>query len=204
MSVMRQSRIPLTREAPLSVAAPAGGPARTVAPSWKRLTFTMQRQQQTQWCWAATSVSVARYYDGTTGWTQCGMVDAELKQRGCCHDGRSARCNRPHVLDAPLARADVLGRKHNGAVGYSAIRSEIDAGRPVAWRIGWSGGGGHFAVIEGYQRQSGQWVAIDDPWYGASDLEVATLVDGMYQQTGTWTYTYFTRPSPGSSHSPSG
>jgi hypothetical protein len=188
MSVLQENRIPL---APETVAV--------AAPSWRRLSFAMQRQLQTQWCWAATTVSVARYYDGRTGWTQCGMVDAELGQRGCCHDGGSARCNRPHVLDSPLARARVLERKRSEPVGYSAIRTEIDAGRPVAWRIGWRGGGGHFAVIEGYQRTGGQWVAIDDSWYGQSDVEVATLTGGRYQQTGTWTHTYFTRPSPGSS-----
>ena len=164
----------------------------------------MQAQKQTEWCWAATSVSLALYYNGTAGWTQCGMVDAELSQRGCCHDGGSARCNRPHVLDAPLARARVLNRMQRGAVGYAAIRGEIDAGRPLAWRIGWRGGGGHFAVIEGYQRRGGQWVAIDDPWYGVSDLEVTTLTGGGYQQTGTWTHTYFTRRQPSSSTGPGG
>jgi Papain-like cysteine protease AvrRpt2 len=195
LSVLRQNRIPLAPETPPSAALEAGAPAVTVAPSWKRLSFTMQRQQQTQWCWAATSVSVARFYDGRTGWTQCGMVDAELGQHGCCNQGRSARCNRPNVLDAPLARADILARRQNAAAGYSAIRAEIDAGRPVAWRIGWRGGGGHFAVIEGYQRRGAQWVAIDDPWYGQSDVAVSTLLGGRYQQTGAWTHTYFTRPS---------
>jgi Papain-like cysteine protease AvrRpt2 len=195
VSVLRHNRIPLALETPPAAGLEAGTPAATVAPSWKRLSFTMQHQQQTQWCWAATSVSVARFYDGRTRWTQCGMVDAALGQHGCCHQGGSARCNRPNVLDAPLARADILARRQNAAVGYSAIRAEIDAGRPVAWRIGWRGGGGHFAVIEGYQRRGAQWVAIDDPWYGQSDVAVSTLLGGRYQQTGAWTHTYFTRPS---------
>jgi Papain-like cysteine protease AvrRpt2 len=196
MSVLREHRIPLALETPPSAGLEAGAPPAAALPGWRRLSFTMQRQQQTQWCWAATSVSIARFYDGRTGWTQCGMVDAELGQHGCCRDGGSARCNQPNVLNAPLARADVLARMQGAAVGYSAIRAEIDAGRPLAWRIGWSGGGGHFAVIEGYQRRGAQWVAIDDPWYGQSDVAVSTLRRGRYQQTGTWTHTYFTRPSP--------
>jgi Papain-like cysteine protease AvrRpt2 len=50
---------------------------RDLAPSWTRLGFTMQHQEQSEWCWAATSVSVAVYYDSQTGWTQCTMVNAE-------------------------------------------------------------------------------------------------------------------------------
>ena len=167
---------------------------RDIAPSWMRLNFTMQRQLQTQWCWAATSVSVSEYYDPDTHWSQCTMVNAEKELTTCCRDGSSEDCDTPNVLDAPLSRADVLDHKQTGSVGYDIIRREIDAGRPLAWRIRWSGGGGHFAVIEGYQSFGDEWVAIDDPLYGASDLPVSTLTGGSYQGTGSWSHTYFTRP----------
>lgn len=167
-----------------------------LVPLWVRLEFTMQFQQQTQWCWAALSVSVSRYYTPWSGWTQCEMVNQEKGQSTCCQDGSASECNQPHVLDAPLDRAGVLNVMHLGTVAYDAIRDEIDAGRPVAWRIGWSGGGGHFAVIEGYQRFGAQWVAVDDPWYGSSDAALFTLTSGGYQGSGTWTHTYFTRRPP--------
>jgi hypothetical protein len=169
---------------------------RTLIPLWRRLTFTMQHQEQTQWCWSATSVSVAAYYDPQTTWTQCEMVNAEKGQTTCCQDGSSSACNQPNVLNAPLDRADVLDHMQNGSVGYAVIEQEIDAGRPLAWRIGWNGGGGHFAVIEGYRTDGEEWVAVDDPWYGASDVAVTTLTGGMYQGSGSWTHTYFTRPPP--------
>jgi hypothetical protein len=165
-----------------------------LVPIWKRLNFTMQLQQQDQWCWAATSVSVAAYYHPTTGWKQCSMVDAEMAQTTCCVDGSSAACNQPNVLDSPLSRAGVLDHMEGGTVAYSAIRGEIDAGHPLAWRIGWSGGGGHFAVIEGYQSLGGEWVSIGDPWYGPSDVAVSSMTGGSYQGSGSWTHTYFTRP----------
>lgn len=167
---------------------------RELAPSWIRLNFTMQHQLQTEWCWAATSVSVSAYYDPQTGWTQCTMVNAEKELTICCENGSSTECNQPNVLDAPLSRADVLDHKQQGSVGYDMIRQEIDAGRPLAWRIRWNGGGGHFAVIEGYQGFGDEWVAVDDPWFGAIDLPVSTLTGGMYQGTGSWSHTYFTRP----------
>lgn len=165
-------------------------------PIWKRLDFAMQHQQQTQWCWAATSVSVAKYYRSWSTWTQCAMVNAEKGQSTCCTNGSSDACNQPHVLNAPLSRAEVLDHMVSATVTYAELQTEIAAGRPVAWRIGWSGGGGHFAVIEGYRVLGGQWVAIDDPWYGESDVALTTLTGGTYQGTGTWTHTYFTKRQP--------
>jgi len=169
---------------------------RELAPSWVRLNFTMQDQSQTLWCWAATTVSVSAYYDPQSDWTQCTMVNAEKELTTCCRDGSSDACNQENVLDKPLSRADVLDHKQRGSVGYDVIREEIDAGRALALRIRWSGGGGHFVVIEGYQSFGDEWVAIDDPdpGYTAVDLSFSALTGGMYRQTGSWTHTYFTRP----------
>jgi hypothetical protein len=165
-------------------------------PSWTRLDFNMQHQEQSQWCWAAVSVSVALYYEPRGAWTQCQMVNLEKGQTSCCQNGSTPQCNQPNVLDTPLARAAVLDRMTFGSVGYDVMAEHLEAQRPIAWRIAWSGGGGHFAVIEGYQRHGGEWVAIDDPWWGQSDVAVSTLTGGLYQGSGTWTHTYLTRRSP--------
>jgi hypothetical protein len=167
---------------------------RQLAPRWSRLNFAMQHQAQSEWCWAATSVSVSAYYDPGSGWTQCTMVNAEMGLATCCEDGSSEACNTPNVLDRPLQRADVLDHKQVGSVGYDVVKQEIDAGRPICWRIGWNGGGGHFAVIEGYQDVGDEWLAVDDPWWGSSDVAPSTLIGGTYQGSGSWTHTYFTRP----------
>ncbi len=169
-------------------------------PSWTRVDFTMQHQCQTEWCWAATSVSVSAYYDPQTSWTQCTMVNAEKGLSICCEDGSSDACNNPNRLDHPLNRADVLDHKQAGPIGYDTIGKEIDAGRPIALRIGWSRDGdprhqrGHFAVIDAYESSGDQWIAIDDPWWGPWDGPVSTLFQGMYHGSGSWTHTYFTRP----------
>jgi hypothetical protein len=172
----------------------AVGRWRERAPSWRRLDFTMQHREQSEWCWAATSVSVSAYYDPQTTWTQCAMVNAEKGLTTCCEDGSSKLCNEPNRLDGPLTRAGVLDHKQGGSVGSDEIEREIDAGRPLAWRIGWSGGGGHFALIEAYQSGGAEWVAVDDPWLGPSDLPLSTLTEGTYHAPNRWTHTYFTRP----------
>lgn len=159
---------------------------------WSRLEFAMEEQEQTFWCWAATSVSVADFYANGSDWTQCRMANAELGQTMCCKHGDAKACNVPNVLDSPLKRADVLDRMKRGMVSFADIRKEIDAGRPLAWRIQWPDGTGHFAVIEGYQASGGQLVAVEDPWTGSVDVPLESLVSGRYRGNGRWTHSYFT------------
>src|SRR5262245_50136888 len=122
---------------------------------WRRLSFAMQHQQQTQWCWAAVSTSVSLYYDPSSTWTQCTVVNAELGQTTCCNNGSSAACNQPWYLDLALTRTGNLTAVTGGTTTFAGIRSEIDAGRLLGVRIGWSGGGGHFVVLEGYKPDPG-------------------------------------------------
>jgi Papain-like cysteine protease AvrRpt2 len=193
--VLESSRIPiqLDRDDDPTVVAPIA----KRASQWARLTFEMQHQCRSEWCWAATSVSVSRYYDPESDWTQCAMVDAEKGLTGCCNDATRDDCNEANVLDGPLSRAEVFDHKQRGSVSSDSVRGEIDSGRPLALRIGWAGGHtGHFVVIDGYRSDGVEWVAVDDPLNGVCDLPVSTLTDGAYQQSGTWTHTYFTRPPP--------
>ncbi len=81
----------------------------------------------------------------------------------------------------------------SGQASFQQGADEINRGRPVGVRIGWSGGGGHFAVIYGYSRIAGtEFFDIDDSIYGKSHLSVAVF-SSNYQGTGTWTHTYFTK-----------
>src|SRR5918911_1240122 len=68
------------------------------------LPFNMQPQQQTNWCWAATSTSVDHYYDPGSGWTQCGVADGELGRTDCCGAGAAGPCNVYGTLDTSLQR----------------------------------------------------------------------------------------------------
>ena len=71
------------------------------------------------------------------------------------------------------------------------MRGEIDGGRPVGVRIEWSGGGGHAVVVDGYLAVD-QFVGVEDPWSGASDVRLSTL-HSSYLGTGSVTHTYLTR-----------
>ena len=72
------------------------------------------------------------------------------------------------------------------------VKNEIDKNRPLCARIGWSGGGGHFVALDGYN-QDFDMIAVDDPIYGASDVNL-NVFQTAYQGSGTWTHTYRVKP----------
>ncbi len=158
----------------------------------KQLPFTMQAQTETNWCWAATSTSVSHFYWFLSPWTQCRVANDELSRSDCCSGTVPSGCNVAWYLDRALTRTNNF-ISITGPVSFQQVRDEIDAGRPVGARIGWSGGGGHFMVIYGYSLVVGtEYFDIDDPIYGKSHLTVADF-SSNYQGSGTWTHTYFTK-----------
>ena len=164
-----------------------------VAEGQRVVPISVQHQLQTNWCWAACSSSASAFYDPASTWGQCGIVNAELKENGCCGTGSSAKCNVPWYLDRALRRTGNFARKSDGPARWETVRSEIDAGRPVGVRIGWFGGGGHFVMITGYRGAGGaREVDVQDPWTGTSHITMDTLVKS-YKNRGKWTHTYLTR-----------
>jgi hypothetical protein len=77
------------------------------------------------------------------------------------------------------------------AASIDDIVKEIDNGHMLCARIGWKGGGGHFVAIEGYNYDL-KMVAIEDPWYGPSDVTLDTFKN-TYKGSGSWTDKYFVK-----------
>jgi hypothetical protein len=160
------------------------------------LNYNRQDQQQTNWCWAAVSGAVAAYYNASTTWTQCAIADAELGRSDCCGAGASGACNVPWYLNSALSRVGHLASFASGTLTFAIVQSEINAGRPVCARIGWSGGGGHFVALTCWYRNlltGTQSVRVDDPWpaYGRS-VWLFSAFSTAYQGSGSWTHSYRT------------
>jgi Papain-like cysteine protease AvrRpt2 len=159
------------------------------------LCFTMQHQEQTQWCWSATATSVALYYNAASTWTQCSLVNAELGRNDCCSNPSSANCNIPGTLNTVLTRVGHLASFTSSTTSFADVRTEIDNGRPLGVRIGWSGGGGHFNVLACYTSNPLlrlQSVQVEDPWYGTSVWDY-DMFRTAYQGSGSWTHSYKTK-----------
>lgn len=181
MSLIESSRVPL------------GGALGGAAPESKSLGFDIEAQQQTQWCWAAVAVSVARFYKSASSSTQCSVVSAELNQATCCTNGGTNKCNKPWFLENALQRVEHLdGARIDTHLQFGEVVTEIDEGQPLGVRIGWKGGGGHFVVVDGYATAS-QMVDVKDPWEdGHVFIPYATLRD-RYNGNGSWTHSYRTK-----------
>jgi hypothetical protein len=158
---------------------------------WHRLDFMMQYQQQTNWCWAAVATSVALFYDPASTWTQCAVANGELGRSDCCGTGASGPCNVYGFLGSSLTRVGHLDHSTGSTTSFAGTAAEIDGGRPLCLRTAWSGGGAHFLAIIGY-RTLGNMLAVDDPWYGKSDVAYGTFTTS-YQGSGSWTHSYFTQ-----------
>lgn len=157
-----------------------------------KLNFDMQHQQQTQWCWSATAVSVSHFYWSWSGWDQCELVNAEFNQTTCCDDGSTSQCNQPWYTANALKRTKNWQNTIAGTLTRDQVLDELNAGRVIAARIGWSGGGGHAMVIYGYNPIF-DWLFIGDPWYGDQIVDYDTYVSA-YQGSGSWTHCYMTKP----------
>jgi hypothetical protein len=166
---------------------------RWVLPTWDRLSFNMQHQQQANWCWAAVSTSVSHYYNPASTWTQCAVANDQLGRTDCCGAGGSTSCNVYGFLDSALTTVGHLDHMVGSVASFQSVDDEVDAGRPIGIRVAWSGGGAHFLAIIGYLEDAPNYVAVDDPIYGKSDLTYATL-QTSYQGSGSWTHTYYTKP----------
>ena len=157
------------------------------------LSFTMQAQTQSNWCWAATSTSVSLFYTPTSSWTQCKVASATLPGGlDCCNNPDP--CNQSYYLNLALTCTNNYNSMVNGTLTFAATQTQINNGKVVGARIGWDGGGGHFVVIYGYAVNNGtNYYYIADPIYGKS-ICTEDNFNNAYQTTGHWTHSYLTQP----------
>lgn len=156
------------------------------------LQFDMESQTQSNWCWAATSKSVSKFYSALSPWTQC-KVASEGLDKTCCDSPVPSACNISWYLDKALDITHNYVSMQSGTITWSQVKQELEKGLVVGARIGWSGGGGHFMVIHGVSKSDGvEYLHIDDPIYGKSTLTYDQFATN-YQNSGTWTHTYFTK-----------
>jgi hypothetical protein len=155
--------------------------------------FEMERQQRSNWCWAAVSVSIARFFEEDSERKQCGIAGA-LRGLPCCQEF-SRPCNRPDSLRRALVEVGRLDSMLEHPVKFDAIQKQIDEQLPVCVRFEWQGGPfrsfGHFAAIRGYDVSAkGPVVIVDDPFYGRSRRLYKTILNAYQLSRGKWTHTY--------------
>ncbi|MFC6879096.1 MULTISPECIES: papain-like cysteine protease family protein [Actinomadura] len=124
------------------------------------LGISQEVQQQNQWCWAASGLTIAKF-----------LGKGNVSQNDFCNLARGypqgSRCpNQAGYLQWAQRAFQQLGispGQVTGPLSFQAINTEIDGRRPIETGIYWTAGGGHAQVIYGYE-PSGQTVAYGDPW----------------------------------------
>ena len=171
------------------------------------LLFKMQRQLQSDWCWAAMTASIVRHFDPDSPWCQCKLAtkvtqsrkaSAKASAKECCSHpytkDLARACNQPQFLDRALRLVGRLaGPPTAGPLTFSQIQKEILAGRPVCVRIGWARATvGHFTLIYGYtkSKRGEYWLYVEDPLYGNSTWLYSEFCRNYQYADGRWSHTY--------------
>jgi len=75
------------------------------------LSFNLQKQLQSEWCWAAVSASISKHYDPETTWCQCKLATRLTRSKknankDCCAHPYTRdlahTCNQGQYLDRAL------------------------------------------------------------------------------------------------------
>lgn len=126
----------------------------------KQLNITMQAQQNTNWCWAASGNTIATWFG--RNYTQNQFCNAAFNraQGSTCGNWQASLDNVQNALDWAGINP---GSYVTGYLRYTTVQTEISANRPVETRIAWSSGGGHMHVLYGYDTAT-DYVYWGDPW----------------------------------------
>ena len=185
-------------------------PPPSIAAQGTAPSFVMQQQQQTNWCWAATAISVHAFLDPLPGTLANVLAQPTLatellhKQNpaaspncGIAKDAKSTKlCNQAERLDTALTITGNLraaGFLKNCCLSFACLQGWLSMKFPVCARIVWRGGGAHFIALDAcwVSPTGAQKVHVQDPNGAPSVQDYQTLVDDLYG-SGYWHDTYLT------------
>src|SRR5436305_8639393 len=106
----------------------------------KALTFEIEQQKCSEWCWAAVTAAVCQCYGDTSTTQQCEVANLVLRLgidncNDCdCEEDPSAMCNQSKNIAVALNavrhdRGNPTGGIRN--VSFEDVKSEIDNCRPI-------------------------------------------------------------------------
>jgi len=157
-------------------------------------TFTVPRQQQTNWCWAAVTLGVETFFNSATTETQCSIANKALGRADCCPSRQGNPCDQTWYLEDVLGKTGHLASPPSGPADFRDIQNQIALKRPLCCRIGWPGDGGHFVAIRGWTvgNSGTQYVDVQDPFYDSCPQSFSVFCSS-YQHSGSWTDSYLTQ-----------
>lgn len=165
---------------------------------WRELYVPETIQEHSQWCWAGSSKAVLNYYGRNA--SQCGIVNWAYGINYACGSSTfnwNSYANQPNSLYGTAGSVQSilanLGGISNTAYGYASswnsVVWDINNDRPFVMRYGWSSGGGHIMVGDGWENYNGTaYVYIMNPWPGEGQ-EYSTYAYAVSASDHRWTHT---------------
>ncbi|WP_256816759.1 papain-like cysteine protease family protein [Cytobacillus sp. Bac17] len=153
----------------------------------KKLSLTVYSQDKSNWCWAAAGQSVIRYVKGTVK-TQCQLY-MWGKGYSSCSTNETGSISTQFSNMFKEMNFNYTGDVISSASTFSGVISQINLGRPMIARMGWTSGGGHFAVIYGYDDGSTDYINWTDINYGGTSYYKKTTYS-YFKSNSSWDWTH--------------
>ncbi|MFJ6013567.1 papain-like cysteine protease family protein [Streptomyces sp. NPDC092952] len=172
-----------------ATAAPAPAAPAQASPlaATQRLNITMQAQQKSNWCWAASGNTIATWFGRNYSQNQfCNAAFGRAQGYEC----PNSQATLDNVQDGLYWAGINPGSYVTGWLRYPTVQAEIAAGRPVETRIQWASGGGHMHVLYGYD-DSGSWVYWGDPWPSSNRYNWASHAWYVNNSEFSWTHSLY-------------
>lgn len=144
------------------------------------------KQEQTKWCWAATSKSIIDYLRGTNP-SQSDIVTSVM----------GSPVNEPAVFsedEASLTNFGIATTAVDTPITFNLIVDNIQGWySPIKATIFWtSGTGGHDFVIYGYNKPTvGEYVSYMDPWPDNPTWNSRTYSSFVSNPDWLWNWTFY-------------
>ena len=162
--------------------------------------FELEKQKRSEWCWAAVTASLLKFFTPDSEITQCEVVrecfsttNGYETSKDCCQHSLTEECNRPFKLVDALDRMGMLSMRCNYPLSLDEIRDQINQGVPIAVRFKWNGGGAHFVLITAVGPPDPR--GDDFTWLRVADPNEPTAMYKSYKilkkdKRGEWSHSY--------------
>ena len=143
-----------------ALAATSGGEAR--AQTTRVLDVRLVGQETSMWCWA-TVTQMSTEFTGSAKVRQCAEANTRFTRTDCC--ATPANCVFGGWPEYAKWGFNSVQTADFVPLTWAQLKAEINANRPVNFSWGWTAGGGHIMVANGfYESGATQNVWVSDPW----------------------------------------
>lgn len=148
------------------------------------------QQEMTNWCWAATSQSVLRYYGFDFTQTQIAVYGTDGANEWNWLYGSTENPTRRGIDLILYNFGNIETISYERSFSFAEGENEINHSKPLFVRWGWNSGGGHFVVLKGLEDDTAY---LMDPWYGATINSYSWVLSGGGH---TWTHSLQMQSAP--------